>query len=104
MWSKVSTIHVIRTPHGSACDGETRSYRCRHYAPSDSSYERCVGLTWCSSCREYSGAMVHVPRDEHLPDALADLPRSERERLARSEVKLLDYLDRLARRGAWPPR
>jgi hypothetical protein len=103
-WSKVSTIHGNRPAHGSACDGEIRSYRFRHYASSDSSYERCIGLTWCSTCREYSGAMVPVPRGEYLPDALADLPRIERERPARTEVKLLDYLDRLARRGAWPPR
>lgn len=103
-WSKVSTIHGNGPVHGSACGGEVHSYRFRHYAPSDSSYERCIGLAWCSICREYSGAMVYVSRDEHLPDALADLPVIERERLARSEVKLLDYLDRLARRGAWPPR
>jgi len=75
----------------------------RYYEPSDSSYERCVGLAWCSACSEYSGAMVYVPRGEQLTDVLADLPGPERERLARSEVKLLDYLDRLARRGAWPP-
>ncbi|MGW1453260.1 hypothetical protein ACWCO3_34275, partial [Micromonospora sp. NPDC002411] len=31
-----------------------------------------------------------------LWDPLADLPMPERERLVRSEVKLLDYLDRLA--------
>ena len=96
-WSKVSTVHANRPAHGNVCDGEIRSY-----APSDSSYERCIGLTWYSSCREYSGAMVCVPRGEDLPDALADLPRLERERLVRSEVKLLDYLDRP--RGAWPPR
>jgi hypothetical protein len=46
--------------------------------------------------------MVSVPRGEHLVDLLAGLPELERERLARSEVKLLDYLDRLARRGLWP--
>lgn len=90
--------------HGNACDGEVRSYRFRRYAPSDSSYERCIGLAWCSTCREYSGAMVYVPRDEHLTDALADLPVVDRKRLARSELKLLDYLDHLARRVAWPPR
>jgi hypothetical protein len=47
--------------------------------------------------------MVYVPRGEHLTDVLADLPAVQRDQLARSEVKLLDYLDRLARRGAWPP-
>jgi hypothetical protein len=78
------------------------SYRYRVYPPSDSLFERCVGLAWCATCREYSGAMVSVPRGEHLVDLLAGLPELERERLARSEVKLLDYLDRLARRGLWP--
>jgi hypothetical protein len=46
--------------------------------------------------------MVFVPRGEHLPDPLVGLLESERERLTRSEVKLLNYLDRLARRGMWP--
>ncbi|MGK5440830.1 hypothetical protein ACSNN7_03230 [Micromonospora sp. URMC 105] len=74
------------------------------YAPSDSFYERRVGVAWCSICREYSAAMVFVPRNEHLPDLLADLSMPERDRLARSEVKLLDHLDRLVRRGIWPAR
>jgi hypothetical protein len=39
-----------------------------------------------------------------VPDQLADLPKPERERVARSELKLLDYLDRLVRRGSWPTR
>jgi hypothetical protein len=86
------------------CDGAIYSYQYRFYPPSDSSYERCIGLTWCSVCREYSGAMVFVPRSELLPDLLADLPAPERERLERSEVKLLDYLDRLVRRGTRPKR
>jgi hypothetical protein len=102
-WSKVTTIHETRRGYGGACKGEIRPYRYLCYAPSDSSYERCIGLAWCSTCREYSGAMVFVPRGEHLTNLLADLPAPERERLARSEVKLVDYLDRLARRGAWPP-
>jgi hypothetical protein len=46
--------------------------------------------------------MVYVPQEEQLTNLLADLPAPEHERLARSEVKLLDYLDRLTRRGAWP--
>lgn len=50
-------------------------------------------------CREYSSAMVSVPRGEHLADLLAGLPELERERLARSEVKL----DRLARRDHGRP-
>ena len=103
-WTKVSRVHGNKPARGAVCEGEVHSYKYRYYKPSDSSYERCIGLAWCSTCREYSGAMVYVSRDEHLPDALAGLPVMERERLAGSEVKLLDYLDRLARRGAWPPR
>lgn len=47
--------------------------------------------------------MVYPPRDEMLTDLPADLPTSERERLLRTEAKLLDYLDRLARRCLLPP-
>jgi hypothetical protein len=65
-------------------------------------YERCIGLSWCSVCRCYAGTMVFIPRDRVLWDALAESPHHERERLSRSEVKLLDYLDRLVRRGLWP--
>jgi hypothetical protein len=101
-WSKVSTIHERVPAYGGVCEGEIRWYTYRYHAPSNSSYARCIGLAWCSTCREYSGAMVHVPRDQHLIDLLADLPALERQRLTRSEVKLLDHLDRLARRGAWP--
>jgi hypothetical protein len=59
-------------------------------------FERCVGLAWCLGCRIYTGAMVHVPRQRVLADALASLPRDRRERLERSEVKLIEFL---ARRG-----
>jgi hypothetical protein len=103
-WSKVSRIHGVPGGDAVACAGEISSYMYRFYAPSDRFYERCVGLAWCSICREYSSAMVFVPRNEHLRDLLANLPRHERERLAHSEVKLLDYLDRLVRRGIWPTR
>jgi hypothetical protein len=58
-------------------------------------FERCVGLAWCPGCRIYSGALVHIPRTRVLDDALASLPADERDRLRRSEVKLVDYLDRL---------
>lgn len=103
-WSKVSTIHGVHDGDAVACSGEIYSYRYRFYAPSDSFYERCIDLAWCSICREYSGSMVLVPRNERLPDLLADLPTPEPERLAHSEVKLLDYLDHLVRRGSWPTR
>ncbi len=78
------------------------SYRYRVHPPPDDSFERCIGLAWCSTCREYSGAMVSVPHGEHLPDPLVGLSGLERERLTRSEVKLLEHLDRLVRRGLWP--
>ncbi|MFD3608004.1 hypothetical protein ACFWXA_08000 [Streptomyces atroolivaceus] len=64
-------------------------------------FERCVGLAWCTGCGVYSGAMVHVPRDQVLADALAPLPLDEREHLERSEARLVGYLDeRLRNEGA----
>lgn len=62
-------------------------------------FERCIGLAWCSGCRIYSGTMVHVPRERVLVDALAPLPGEERERLTRSETRLIEFLDRQARDG-----
>ena len=100
-WFKVNRIHDSR-PGSVTCGSEIHSYRYRYYAAPSGSYERCVALAWCPVCREYSAAMVYVPRDEHLPDLLAGLAASQREQLARSEPKLLDYLDRLVRRGVWP--
>ncbi|MGY3340145.1 hypothetical protein ACVW0K_006244 [Streptomyces filamentosus] len=38
--------------------------------------------------------MVRVPRTRSLVDALASLPPEERARLHRSEVKLIDRLER----------
>jgi hypothetical protein len=38
--------------------------------------------------------MVHVPRARVLTDALASLTPEHRERLERSEVQLIEYLDR----------
>jgi hypothetical protein len=105
-WSKVSVIHRPEADAGktSSCTGEIFSYYYRYYEPESSMYERCVGLSWCSVCRCYAGTMVFIPRDRALWDALAELPDHERERLSHSEVKLLDYLDRLVRRGHWPTR
>ncbi|MFI7209929.1 hypothetical protein [Micromonospora maritima] len=48
--------------------------------------------------------MVRVPSDRALPDPLVGLGEPERSRVLRSETRLLDHLDRLARRGLWPPR
>ncbi|MBT1185259.1 hypothetical protein HET69_14895 [Streptomyces sp. CJ_13] len=58
-----------------------------------SSFERCIGLAWCSGCRIYSGDMVHVPRKRVLVDALASLPADDRDQLRRTEAALIDYLD-----------
>ncbi|MFG1946341.1 hypothetical protein [Nonomuraea sp. NPDC048826] len=71
----------------------------RYYPPESTMYERCIALTWCSSCRIYSGAMVHVPRATTLADALASLPPEQRERLERSEARLIAYLDKQYRRS-----
>jgi len=46
--------------------------------------------------------MVHVPRRRVLVDALASLPDDQRERLRRSEARLIDYLDRQYRGGDAP--
>jgi hypothetical protein len=37
--------------------------------------------------------MVRVPRDRVLADLLAPLPAEQRERLERSEARLVGYLD-----------
>lgn len=60
-------------------------------------FERCVGLAWCVGCRIYRGSMVHVPRERVLDDPLASLPVERRERLVRSETKLIEFLERQAR-------
>ena len=70
-----------------------RSYQYRFYPPESPHYERCVGLSWCSGCRVYTGAMVHVPRDRALVDPLALLTVERRDSLRRSEVRLIEYLD-----------
>lgn len=62
-------------------------------------FERCIGFAWCSVCRIYSGNMVHVPRKHVLVDALASLPVEQRERIARSETRLIEFLDRRLRGG-----
>ncbi|MCF3135703.1 hypothetical protein [Streptomyces olivochromogenes] len=80
-----------------ACRTPVRSYEYRFYPPESDMFERCVGLAWCSGCRIYSGNMVYVPRKRVLVDALAALPGEQRERLVRSEVKLIDFLDRRTR-------
>ena len=87
-------------PHCAACGVPLRGYVYRFKPTSD----RCISLAWCPACRTYSGTMVHVPREENLPDALNPLDEFARERLLNSETKLIDHIDRLIRRGTWPPR
>jgi hypothetical protein len=99
-WTKVSVLHA----EGPWCAGAVYSYARRYYPPDSPFYERCVGLSWCSTCRTYTGAMVAVPGRLALVDVLAGLSPRERERVSRSELRLLDHLDRLVRRGDWPPR
>ncbi|MFF6783355.1 hypothetical protein [Streptomyces sp. NPDC012510] len=41
--------------------------------------------------------MVRVPRERVLNDPLASLPAERRERLLRSETKLIEFLERQAR-------
>jgi hypothetical protein len=67
-------------------------------------FERCIGFAWCSGCKVYSGSMVHVPRKRVLVDALASLPRDQREHLERSETRLIEYLDRQPRGDTSPGR
>ncbi|MFG1808391.1 hypothetical protein [Streptomyces sp. NPDC049040] len=59
-------------------------------------FEHCVGLAWCPCCRIYCGAMVHVPRQQVLVDALALLPPERREYVGASERRLIEFLDRQA--------
>lgn len=66
-------------------------------------FERCIGFAWCSTCRFYSGNMVHIPRKRVLVDALASLPPEQRERLVRSETGLIEFFDRQLRGGEGQP-
>lgn len=59
--------------------------------------ERCIRLAWCSTCLIYSGDMVYVSRKRVLVDLLESLPPEQRERLLRSETRLIEFLDRKAR-------
>ncbi|MFJ8691966.1 hypothetical protein [Streptomyces roseolilacinus] len=86
-----------------SCGTPVRSYQYRFHPPESPMFERCVGLAWCSGCRIYSGSMVHVPRKQVLVDALASLPRDQRERMERSEIGLIDHLDRQFGGDGAPP-
>lgn len=80
-----------------ACGTPIRSYQYRFHPPGSTMFERCVGLAWCSSCRIYCSNLVHIPRQRVLVDALASLPLELRERLLRSEARLIKFLDHDAR-------
>lgn len=74
-----------------------RSYTYRHYPPGSERYERCIGLVWCPACRQWSSAMLYVPRNKVLDDPLGDLDAEKRARLLGNERVLVQYLDRLPR-------
>ncbi|MEV6599231.1 hypothetical protein AB0M36_20605 [Actinoplanes sp. NPDC051346] len=101
-WKGVFAVHRRSEGALSSCTGRIYQYTYRLYAPEDSRYERCVGMSWCSVCREASENLVFVSRDTTLADALADLPASERERIGQNSRKIRECLDRLVRRGLWP--
>lgn len=82
------------------CQSPIRSYLARLYPVDSRWFERCLSLAWCSGCRVYTSATVHVARERVLVDSLAAFPEEERERLGRSTYKLLDHLDRQERRAA----
>ncbi|MGW4700057.1 hypothetical protein [Streptomyces sp. NPDC004285] len=87
-----------------ACRTPVRSYQYRYHPPESSSFERCIGFSWCSGCRIFRGSMVFVARKRVLVDALASLPDDQRRRLEASEPALIEFLDRRARREAAPRR
>jgi hypothetical protein len=105
-WGWKAALNVVHgRPAGvppSSCTGRIYHYVYRIYAPQDSNYERCVGMSWCTVCREVADGLVFVSRDTVLWDALADLPEHVRDRLARSSRKIRDHLDRIVRGGLWP--
>jgi hypothetical protein len=101
MWTKVSELH--RADDERPCDGPIHSYVYRYYPAESPNHERCIGLAWCSVCRDYIGTMVRVPRAAQLDDPLAALGPDERGDLHGNERRLIDRLDRMIRRGDWTP-
>jgi hypothetical protein len=75
------------------CGWSIRSYTYRCHPAKSGSFERCIGLAWCSKCRIYTGTMVYVRRAEVLVNALAGLPAERQAELRRSESMLIDFLD-----------
>ncbi|MFI1722571.1 hypothetical protein [Streptomyces sp. NPDC020489] len=96
---KVSSWDTVQDGERRACKEcgtAVRSYQHRFHPPESTMFERCVGYAWCPGCRIYSTAMVHVPREQPLHDALASLPEDRRRRLLRAEHALVARLDRRA--------
>ncbi|WP_104818746.1 hypothetical protein [Kitasatospora sp. MMS16-BH015] len=102
-WQKVAELGVMVGEGGArscaTCGAGVRAYQYRFHPMGSRQFERCIGFAWCPDCRVYVSALVHVPREQVLVDALADLPAGERERLERSETRLVAYLDRTSRRA-----
>jgi hypothetical protein len=101
-WRKVGTWDTVAEGDRRTCvtcGTAVRSYRYRIHPPESAMFERCAGLAWCSRGRVYVGTMVHVLRTQGLTDALAALPREQREPLVRSEARLVEFLDRRAGGG-----
>jgi hypothetical protein len=99
-WVKVGTFETRQDGDRRicvTCGTVVRGYQYRVHPPESGFFERCLGLAWCSGCRVYAGTMVYVRRDEQLVDALAGLPTERRERLGRSELALVEFLDTWAR-------
>lgn len=101
-WTKVPVLHAATADSHAGtneCSGHIHTYVYRHYPRDSEFFHRCIALAWCSDCRSWSSALVHVPRDQHLHDPLASLAPEERDRLHGSEHQLVKNLDRLAQRG-----
>ncbi|MFI5766407.1 hypothetical protein ACIA8F_36430 [Streptomyces sp. NPDC051563] len=79
------------------CGTAVCSYPYRFHPPESAMFERCIGLAWCSPCRIYGANVVHVPRQRLLVDDFSALPSEQRDRVLRSETRVIEYLDRLAR-------
>lgn len=98
-WNWVKVFELHRTGSQPPCGGQIYSHTYRYHSLDSPSYERCISLTWCTACRDYTGTMVYVPRAHTLSNPIASLDPEAQKRLRASEVRLIGYLDRLVRRG-----
>ncbi len=74
-WTKVFELH--RGDDGPPCQGPIYSYVYRHYPAESTNSERCIGLAWCTTCRDYTATMVHVPGAQKLDNPFATLAPDE---------------------------